>query len=317
MTESELIERYFLSQQSSSGIVLGIGDDAAVLDIPENKQLVVSTDTLVSNVHFFGKDKAEDIGYKALAVNLSDMAAMAAEPKWFTLSLTMPKLDEAWLNSFSTGFFQLANQYQVELIGGDLSLGPLSISITIHGLVDKGSFISRGGARVGDAIYVTGTLGDAGAAIELRSKSLDDSARDYFLDRLLKPSPRIELALALQEYVNSMIDISDGLVQDLDHILHASQVGATVLTNMIPMSNTLKTSATEEEAISLALSAGDDYELCFTADASYETLLNEQATMNNCMLTQIGTIDNSNQLKLLNQDGTEVILDKKGFQHFL
>lgn len=317
MIESELLERYFLSKQSpDNNLALGIGDDAAVITVPEDKQLVVSTDTLVSGVHFHHLDNAEDIGYKALAVNLSDMAAMGAEPKWVSLSLTIPEINNDWLKSFSSGFFQLANEHFITLIGGDLCRGPLSITIHIQGLVSNNKYLTRSGAKSGDRIYVTGSLGDAGIALKLENKDLDDADYQYVRSRLLRPVPRVAAGLKLNEYVNSMIDLSDGLFQDLNYILKASQSGADLFVDKIPLSQSICNLVPYDEALALALGSGDDYELCFTAAADLEPSILNLSGRINCPITMIGEINDSKKLKLLKEDGQEFRLKRSGFQHF-
>ncbi len=317
MTESELIEQYFLSTQlPDNGIALGIGDDAAVINIPADKQLVVSTDTLVSNIHFHSTDKAEDIGYKTLAVNLSDMAAMGAEPKWVSMSLTLAEINHDWLKAFSDSFFELANEHSLALIGGDLCRGSLSVSIHIQGLVSKNKYVTRSGARVGDNIYVTGTLGDAGAALKLKSASGNSPDHQYLQSRLLRPTARIEAGLKLAGFVNSMIDLSDGLIQDLTHISRSSAVGAEIFVDQIPLSEQIKNLFSYEEALSLALSAGDDYELCFTAPAETEHSISKLFETLNCPISKIGIIRDGKEIKLTKNDGQEFKSESSGYQHF-
>ena len=231
LSEFELIEQVFKKHCiETPDVICGIGDDAAVIKVPPEMELVLSMDTLVAGVHFSSDTKPQDLGYKALAVNLSDIAAMGAEPRWVILSMTLPDADQSWLEKFMAGFAELANKHAVNLVGGDLSRGPLSITIAIHGLVPEGKTIKRSGAKTGDLIYVTGTLGDAGLALKVLNEGLS-IAKDhqtYIFDRLHRPSSRITTGLALREIASSAIDISDGLVADLGHILVASKVGATL-----------------------------------------------------------------------------------------
>ncbi len=317
MTESELIEQYFLSKQvPDNSIVLGIGDDAAVINIPADKQLVVSTDTLVSNIHFHPTDKAEDIGYKTLAVNLSDMAAMGAEPKWVSMSLTLPEINQNWLKAFSEGFFELANEHSLTLIGGDLCRGSLSVSIHIQGLVSKNKYVTRSGARVGDNIYVTGTLGDAAAALKLMHGGESSSDHQYLKNRLLRPTARVEAGLQLAGFVKSMIDLSDGLIQDLSHIIRGSAVGAEIFVDQIPLSESIKKLFAYEEALSLALNAGDDYELCFTAPEETGNFISKLFESLNCPVSKIGIISDGNEIKLIKNGDPDFKLKSSGYQHF-
>ncbi len=317
MNESDIIKQYFnLNQNYSNGIELGIGDDAAVLTVPTDQQLVVSTDTLVSNVHFFADQKAEDIAYKALAVNLSDMAAMAARPKWVSLSLTMPSIDHSWLKSFSQSFFSLANQYELSLIGGDLSKGSLSITITIQGLVPKDQYISRSGAKIGDKIFVSGMLGDAGLALGLQESNHKNIDSDYLINRLFRPTARVKLGMKLGIIANSMIDVSDGLESDLGHIIHASHVGARVTVDDIPLSRAILNIISHEEALNYAMSSGDDYELCFTAANNYESEIRQISKEINCPITCVGEITGNNEIEFIRSDGSVYLVEQTGYQHF-
>jgi len=204
-------------------------------------ELVISMDTLVSGIHFPETTYPQDIGYKSLAVNLSDLAAMGAEPRWITLALTMPESDEAWLEKFMEGFSELAQQYMLDLIGGDLTRGPLSITVQVHGFVPVGKAIYRHGAQTGDLVFVSGVLGDAGLALRMLAEQalLTNKYNDYLLQRLNRPAPRISLGLALRDTASSAIDISDGLLADLGHILTASKKGAIIKTDQLPLSDAL------------------------------------------------------------------------------
>ena len=272
-SEFDIIRQYFtssVSSQSRADVVLGIGDDAAILDMADHhqhEQLVQSVDTLIAGVHFPVETSPEDIAYKALAVNLSDMAAMGAQPAWFTLAITLPDDDEAWLKAFSGSLFSLANEYNMQLIGGDTTHGPLCISITINGFVPAGKALTRNTAQVTDKIYVSGTIGDAALALASMQGQclLREDSTSYLDDKLNRPAARIELGLLLRDFASSCIDISDGLIADLEHITDNSNVGATIIFEKIPLSKEFNSNLTDETLIiPLVLSGGDDYELCFT-----------------------------------------------------
>ncbi len=313
MKESEIIRKYFLSQTKQPETILGIGDDAAVLDVPPGYQLATSVDTLVSDVHFFADQKPEDIAYKSLAVNLSDMAAMAAIPKAFLLSITMPEISELWLEAFSKGLFELSEQYAVDLIGGDLSKGPLSISITVLGLSEIGKSILRTGATIGDNIYVSGFLGDAGLALEC-IKNLEDAK--LIQDKLFKPTPRVALGQSLVDIANSMIDISDGLILDLERILNLSTVGADIYLDSLPLSNELQKLTSLDNAIKHALASGDDYELCFTAPDNKKNSIEKISHDLEIPITCIGKITKGDRLNLIDKDGSNVVNSYSGHEHF-
>ena len=217
-SEFDIIRQYFTLNEVRDDVVLGIGDDAAILTVPDNCQLVQSVDTLVAGVHFPTETSPEDIAYKALAVNLSDMAAMGAEPAWFTLAITLPNDDEKWLEAFSESLFNLARKYKVQLIGGDTTHGPLCISITINGFVPTGKALTRNTAQVTDKVYVSGTLGDAALALAAWQGQclLDDASSNYLNEKLNRPTPQVELGLILRKYASACIDISDGLLQIWD-----------------------------------------------------------------------------------------------------
>lgn len=322
LTEFELIERYFKSSTARGDVVLGVGDDAAILEVPNGAQLVVSMDALVADVHFGADDAPSAIGHKAIAVNLSDMAAMGAEPAWATLALVMPSADEAWLAAFSEGLLALARRFGVQLVGGDTTRGPLCITIQLHGFVPSGQAIRRDGARPGDVICVTGTLGDAGLALRLRQecgRAHRDADRDYLDGRLDRPSPRVREGIALRGLASSAIDISDGLSADLGHILGASGVGAEVDVDAIPLSDAFRRFSGEMDlmaALGLALSAGDDYELCFTVPASKLDRLKDVSAEWEIPWRAIGTITEGEGLCLVHRDGRPFKLGQPGYEHF-
>ncbi|HAI48944.1 MAG TPA: thiamine-phosphate kinase, partial [Enterobacteriaceae bacterium] len=266
--EFSLIARYFDRVRSSRrDVETGIGDDCALLTVPDKQTLAISTDTLVSGIHFLPDICPRDLGYKALAVNLSDLAAMGADPAWLTLALTLPEVDEAWLEAFSDSLFELLNYYDMQLIGGDTTRGPLSMTLGIHGFVPNGRALKRAGAKPGDWIYVTGTPGDSAAGLAILQNRLTANnvvQANYLKERHLRPTPRILQGQALRDIASSAIDLSDGLISDLGHILKASDCGAHVALDALPFSDTLRENVTREQAELFALTGGEDYELCFT-----------------------------------------------------
>ena len=263
--EFSLIARYFDRVRTSRlDVETGIGDDCALLNIPEKQTLAISTDTLVCGRHFLPDIDPADLAYKALAVNVSDLAAMGADPAWLTLALTLPEVDEAWLEAFSDALFEQLSYYDMQLIGGDTTAGPLSMTLAIHGYVPLGRALKRSGAKPGDWIYVTGTPGDSAAGLAILQNRLtvedaDDAA--YLVKRHLRPTPRILHGQALRERASSAIDLSDGLISDVGHILKASGVGARVDLDLFPLSEQLLRHVEPEQALRWALSGGEDYEL--------------------------------------------------------
>jgi thiamine-monophosphate kinase len=265
MSEFDLIKRHFTRPAPTA--LLGVGDDCALLQVTEGKVLAVSSDMLVSGTHFFADADPCLLGHKTLAVNLSDLAAMGARPRWATLAISLPRADEAWLERFSAGFFALANRYGVDLVGGDTTRGPLNLCVTIFGEVEAGRALRRSGAQAGDEIWVSGKLGDAALALAHLQGRVVLSENDLAAcaKALHQPQPRVELGLALRGIASSAIDISDGLLGDLGHILDASQVGAQIDVAAVPVSSVLRSFPLYAGC---ALSGGDDYELCFTAPAA-------------------------------------------------
>ncbi|TCV94384.1 thiamine-phosphate kinase [Biostraticola tofi] len=266
--EFDLIARYFDRVRSvRRDVAVGIGDDCALLSVDEKKLIAVSTDTLVSGIHFLPDISPADLGYKSLAVNLSDLAAMGADPAWLSLALTLPEVNEPWLAAFSDSLFDLLNYYGMQLIGGDTTRGPLSLTLTIQGLIPAGSALTRSGARIGDWIYVTGTLGDSAAGLAILQDRLtvaEKADRDYLLSRHLRPQPRILQGQALRKLASSAIDLSDGVIADLQHILKRSDCGARLFLDEIPRSAALLRQTSMEQSLQWALAGGEDYELCFT-----------------------------------------------------
>ena len=313
--EFTLIERYFSTiRLSETPAFLGQGDDAAILDIPDGQQLVCSVDTLVAGKHFPLQTSANDIANKALAVNLSDLAAMAAKPAWFLLSLTIPENNEAWLKEFSDELRRQAQLYKLELIGGDTCKGELSISIQIMGLVDKGKAITRSKAQTADLIVVSGVLGCANLGLSVIQNKIDLASGDKatVLKALNRPTPRLELRDFLQKYATSCIDCSDGLVGDLRHILKASRVGASLSLDQIPMHPWIASN----KQYQMVLAGGDDYELCFTIKPdNIDAIKQWNEDSSDCQLTVIGEITNTGYFL---RDGNETVdLESySAFQHF-
>jgi thiamine-monophosphate kinase len=313
--EFDLIQRIRARVKPRADVVLGIGDDAALLQVPDGQQLVVSTDTLIAGVHFPEDTAAAEIGWKTLAVNLSDLAAMAATPAWCTLALTLPEADEEWLDGFLDGFLELAEQHDVQLIGGDTTRGPLSITVTAHGLVPDGMALRRSGARVGDEIWVTGTLGDAAGGLrQWQAKKLQSAKLRYRLDR---PTPHVEAGIALRGCARAAIDLSDGLAADLGHVLHASAVGAEIDLGRLPTSSTLQQHfPVETERWRLQLAGGDDYELCFTAPAAEALAIEQAMAACDTIATVIGRVVAGRELIFRTPDGEAYSLPAGGYEHF-
>ncbi len=300
MNEFDLIQSYFNWQSTDPNVVLGVGDDAALFDLEPDHQLVTSTDTLVEDIHFFRDTSASDIAYKSLAVNLSDIAAMGAVAKCFTLSLTLPKINHDWLKDFSASLKKASRLYNVNLIGGDTTKGPLNITITMMGSIKKGKSIQRSGARNEDDIYVSGDLGTAALCLKKMNEGIKPSLNE--LNKLNRPIPRLELGCALKDLASSCIDVSDGLEQDLSHILKSSKVGATIDVSKLPLGDELSQYIKETNDWSLSLCGGDDYELCFTADKASRSKLKSLSKTHNIRVTKIGSINASNELKINGYD---------------
>ena len=314
--EFALIAKYFTRPVKNAA--LGIGDDCALIGVSPGCELAISTDTLVSGGHFFSDADPEKLGHKALAVNLSDLAAMGALPRFVTLALTLPSIDEPWLAAFSRSFFALADEYQVELIGGDTTRGPLSLTITALGEVSVGKAIRRDGAGDGDDIWVSGSLG--GAALALKhlqgTASLSSEMFEIAAERLHKPHPRVALGRALVDVATSAIDISDGLVADLAHICERSGLSANVVWTEVPLSAPLL-SVERELQLSCALSGGDDYELCFTAPEMMKPELLRISAEFGLALTCIGRMRTGvPRVYVYDERGAEINILSAGFDHF-
>jgi thiamine-monophosphate kinase len=320
--EFELISRFFSRRgvpiRTASGVVLGIGDDAAVLEVPAGAQLVVAVDTIVAGRHFLDGSDARAIGHRALAVNLSDLAAMGASPKWATLALTLPAADAAWLERFSSGLLDLADANGIALVGGDTTRGPLTVSVQIMGHVPKGTALCRSGARPGDLLVVSGTLGDAGAGLAILTApgaAQRSSEADFLVRRFDYPIPRVQLGLVARGVANAAMDISDGLSGDLPKLAQASGVAAHVDVERLPLSAAMRAVAGEEQSRDWALSAGDDYELLLAVPRERYAALKLQADRLNLTLTVIGELrDGTGVTWSLN--GKDFVPKASGYDHF-
>jgi thiamine-monophosphate kinase len=320
--EFRLIERIReLTAQPRDDVRIGIGDDAAVLAVPQGQELVVAIDTLVDGVHFPRGTAPVDIGWKALAVNLSDLAAMGATPAWALLALTLPDADPVFVDGFSEGFSRLAQPHRLALVGGDTTRGPLSISVAVHGFVPPGQALTRAGARVGDLVLVTGTLGDAAAGLHALQQPLRDddhraSLRDFLIARLNRPVPRLAAGAALRGQATACIDISDGLLADLGHICTASGVGVDIEAALLPRSSALLDLYDETSALHFALSGGDDYELCFTVPAQRLAEVQSDLSRIGCGVTKIGRVVEGDSVRVRGTDNAWLTTNDRGWEHF-
>lgn len=320
-TEFNLIKQYFTRPTAQTD--LGVGDDAALMQVTAGHQLAVSTDMSVVGTHFFQEAAPYDIGWKSLAVNISDMAAMGAQPKWATLSIALPDTNEEWLNNFSAGFFACANQFKTDLIGGDTTRGSLNINVTILGEVPIGKALTRSNAQIGDDIWVSGQLGHAALGLaHLQQKlcldNLDDKTLNTCLHALHQPQPRVMLGLALRDTAHSCIDISDGLLADLRHILHASNaevMGATLILEKIPCLPMMKNRLQEPLIQQTILAGGDDYELCFTAAPKQREAIAALANTLDIPLTRIGETNATAKL-VVQHAQQDLNITAFGYEHF-
>ena len=318
MSEFDLIRQHFT--RATRHTDLGIGDDAALISCHASMQLAISTDMLVAGTHFFEDANPYFIGWKSLAVNISDMAAMGADPKWATLAIALPQTNPAWLQQFSSGFFACAQAFDVDLIGGDTTQGPLTISVQIIGKVPKGKALRRNGAKLDDDIWVSGRLGDAAMALaHLPGKfTLPESLLAVCKQALDAPQPRVKLGLALQNIAHCVIDISDGLLADLGHILDASKLGACLKLSEIPYSKNVffDTGLRDPQLLQMVLAGGDDYELCFSASPDKRADIIELSKDLNLPLTMIGQMTSGTGVSLLGLDNEIVAFKETGFDHF-
>jgi thiamine-monophosphate kinase len=320
LSEFELIQRYFT--HPARGAVLGVGDDAALVRVGRGMELAISADMLVSGRHFRPDADPQRLGHKALAVNLSDMAAMGATPRWATLALALPRADPRWTGAFARGFMRLARRHRVDLVGGDTTRGPLAICVQIMGETPAGRALRRDGARIGDDVWVSGRLGDAALALAAARGEFKFAPRERALldARLDMPAPRVALGIALRGIATSAIDVSDGLIADLGHICERSGVAAEVDLDRVPRSPAMEKVLQRPGALAALLAGGDDYELCFTAAAARRRLLPALGARHRIRLTRVGSIARRRPRRALvtvrGTDGTAVTLVRTGFQHF-
>lgn len=322
--EFDLIDKYFTPDSWRNDVRLGVGDDCALLEPPEAQYLAVTVDTLVSGVHFPAETSPADIAYKSIAVNLSDLAAMGAEPSWVTLALTLPGVDEEWLKEFSDSFKKTLLDYNVQLVGGDTTQGSLSVTVQATGFVDSEYVMRRDKAKPGELIYITGTLGDAALGLKLMSQEVPVAqlTSGYFFDKLNRPIPRVAFAQDAAKLCSCAIDISDGLLADLGHIVGASQCGAEIYLDKLPLSKQLRQYFSDSVDIdneidwAMVLTGGDDYELCITVGKDQADSIEQLAESMNVSLTCIGTVSADNKLKVIDASGQLYTLEHYGYQHF-
>lgn len=321
MNEFELIAKYFSwtgeKTGAKPGVTVGVGDDCCLLSVAADKQLAVSVDTLVAGVHFPNEANAGDIASRALRVCLSDLAAMGAEARWFTLALTLPEINQSWLASFSASLKTTAEKFSCVLTGGDITRGPLTISIQVMGEVAKEKALLRSGAKPGDSIYVSGSLGDAAAALAILQNKFEpvQEVRAFLLRRYYHPEPAFAIARKIQGLASAAIDISDGLLADLGHICEQSRVGAEIDLQQLPWSSELASVGTEVQRETWALSGGDDYELCFTVPAEKVSVIDEMTLSGTLNATAIGQIVEGSKIQCYKQ-GKLSSIESSGYMHF-
>lgn len=313
--EFNLIQQYFTRTNQHTD--LSIGDDAALFQVQPGHQLAVSTDMLIAGTHFYPDADPSQLGWKALAVNLSDMAAMGAQAKWATLSIALPAIQPDWLQCFSQGLFDCAQQFNIDLIGGDTTKGPLAINITIMGEVANTQALTRHGACIDDDIWVSGQLGNAALALmQLQNKwQLDTTQREQAFAALHTPEPRCGLGLALRQLASSCIDLSDGLLADLSHVLTASEVGAHIMLEKLPIHAAIAQQRGNKVIQQAILAGGEDYELCFTAHPSHREQIAALQAIHHCNITRIGNIQQSPKLTVV-YEGQPISLSSQGYDHF-
>jgi thiamine-monophosphate kinase len=319
LSEFDLISRYFSRRGAPRGdVILGVGDDGAVLECPPDSQLIAAIDSLVEDVHFPAGSPARSVGHRALAVNLSDLAAMGAQPAWALLALALPAADEAWLAQFSDGLDALARQHGVALVGGDTSGGKLCVTVQVLGFVPRGAALTRSGAAAGDAVFVSGTTGDSAAGLMLEQSRLtvaDAAQAQWLLDRFRYPSPRVSLGLALRGLASACIDISDGLLGDCGRLAQASGCGVVMDYEALPVSDPLRAAVGEERARELALIGGEDYELCFTVPAAKLKEFRARCPAGEFGWSQIGTLT-VRPGAVVQRGATVMQVSHPGFDHF-
>ena len=319
MGEFDLIKRYFSRKSLQNEVILSVGDDCAITSISAGYQLAITTDTLVEGTHFLPSISPAALAYKSVAVNLSDLAAMGATPTWVSLALTLPEIKEAWLAEFSQSLFAILDRYSMSLIGGDTTKGPLSITLTAQGFLPENQGLFRHQAKVGDWIFVSGFLGDSAAGLDLllQNRKIENESDRYFIQRHLHPTPRVELGLALRSFSCCALDISDGLLADLEHILERSQVGAEIYLENLPISRHLCTQYEQTQAEKFALTGGEDYELCFTVSEEKREEMEQVLRSQGIKVTCIGQIlPATSGLNLLKNGKKMALPTHIGFDHF-
>jgi len=318
MKEFEIIDRYLsIESGQRKDVIHGIGDDCALLKVPRGQRLAVSMDTLIGGVHFMADGNAADIAHKAVAVNLSDLSAAGAEPAWLTVSLSLPEFDEAWLDSFNQGLKQIVEYFGVQIIGGDTCRGPLSITIQAHGFVPEAVFLTRSGAQAGQLICVTGNLGDAALGLKVAQNNLSVSSdvASQLLKKYYTPYPRIAAGIALRGRATAAIDISDGLLADVNHISQQSDVGALLRWERIPLSSAARSLENDELVMQAALTGGDDYELCFTVEEDELEATRQALETVGTDCIPIGRLTGKPGVRVLHHK-QELQLGELGYQHF-
>ena len=319
-SEFDVIKKYFTFSNSRDDVILAGGDDCACVSVPENKQLLITTDTLICGVHFPENTSPEDIAYKSLMVNLSDLAAMGATPAWVTLAISLPDINENWLQAFSNQFSAVLSKFNISLIGGDTTKGALSITIQAMGVSDKNKILRRDQAELNDKIFVTGNIGDASVGLQAVLNQLDDKNLLSCVNSLNRPEARVDFAEELTLYSKCAIDISDGLVADLGHIVSASFCGANINLSDIPLSSATRyyfdfyhKSTTDW---SMVLTQGDDYELCFTVNKENESAVISLAKKHQLKVSCIGEVTDSDKLIFTDSNNEVVNFSSTGFKHF-
>ncbi|HHJ34158.1 MAG TPA: thiamine-phosphate kinase [Gammaproteobacteria bacterium] len=319
-SEFDIIKKYFSFAASRDDVVLAGGDDCAIVSVPDGQQLLVTTDTFISGVHFPEHTSAKDIAYKAIMVNLSDLAAMGATPAWLTLAISLPEVNGAWLQAFSDEVKVILSEFDINLIGGDTTRGDLSITIQAMGFCERGRALRRDRAETGDKIYVTGELGDAAIGLSAVLKNIDDDVLSYCVKKLERPEARVRFAEALTAYSRCAIDISDGLVADLGHIIEASHCGARIRLSDIPLSSSAEHYFREYDKNkvdwTMVLAHGDDYELCFTVSRQDQTAVETLAERYKLRLSCIGDIVETDELSFVDDNDSVVEFLSTGFRHF-
>lgn len=318
LNEFAIIKKYFRQEQKRSDIIIDSGDDCAVLEVPADHHLAISMDTFSEGTHFLQGTPAKDIGYKALAVNLSDLAASGANPRFVTMAMTLPEANEKWLEDFSHGFFTLAKQFDVALVGGDLTRGHLSITAQAHGIVPKGKALTRHHGKLGDIILVTGNPGHAAVGLQIAREKLliSPEKREVFIQAMRRPTPRVAAGIILREFATSCIDLSDGLHQDLSHLIEKNGLGINLNIDTLPIKAMLDAGISKEQAIHFALSGGDDYELAFTLPVDHYEAVEKILGRMKIPFTVIGQLVSEQRFRLFDDDNNDFTLMNKGFQHF-